>query len=108
MDVSKESGMSATFHLSFGKPAGTRWKLHTLTLWFALTCVSLAVNFAAQWRSEHAVNFVSEAARVSWALQHHRGFADPYLSGPSGPTAQMAPIYPFVHAAICLVFGTGA
>jgi hypothetical protein len=85
-----------------------RWKLSTLTVWFALTCVSLAVNFAAQWRSEHAVNFVSEAARVSWALQHQRGFADPYLSGPSGPTAQMAPVYPFVHAAICVVFGTGA
>jgi len=77
-------------------------------VWFALSCVSLTVNFAAQWRSEHAVNFVSEAARVSWALQHQHGFADPYLSGPSGPTAQMAPVYPFVHAAICLMFGTGA
>jgi hypothetical protein len=45
---------------------------------------------------------------VSWALQNHRGFSDPYLSGPSGPTAQRAPIYPLLHAAVCLMFGTGA
>ncbi len=82
--------------------------ISTLTVWFALSALSLGVNFAAQWRSEHAVNFRSEAARVSWALQHHRGFSDPYLSGPSGPTAQMAPIYPFLHAVTCSAFGTGA
>ena len=85
-----------------------RPRLTTLTVWCALSVLSLVVNFAAQWRSEHAVNFSSEAARVSWALQHHRGFSDPYLSGPSGPTAQMAPIYPLLHAAVCLMFGTGA
>jgi hypothetical protein len=85
-----------------------RPRLTTLNIWFALSVLSLIVNFAAQWRSEHAVNFWSEAARVSWALQHHRGFSDPYLSGPSGPTAQMAPAYPLLHAAACLVFGTGA
>ncbi len=85
-----------------------RLRLHALTVWFALSVLSLAVNFATQWRSEHAVNFSSEAARVSWALQHHQGFSDPYLSGPSGPTAQMAPIYPLLHAAVCMMFGTGA
>ena len=84
-----------------------RPRLTTLTVWCALSILSLVVNFSAQWRSEHAVNFSSEAARVSWALQHHRGFSDPYLSGPSGPTAQMAPIYPLFHAAVCLIFGTG-
>jgi hypothetical protein len=90
------------------KPTDMRPRRTTWTVWCALSILSLIVNFAAQWRSEHAVNFSSEAAHVSWALQHHRGFADPYLSGPSGPTAQMAPIYPFLHAAVCLMFGTGA
>lgn len=85
-----------------------RPRLTTFAVWSALSLLSLVINFAAQWRSEHTVNFSSEAARVSWALQHHRGFSDPYLSGPSGPTAQMAPIYPFLHAAACLIFGTGA
>jgi hypothetical protein len=80
----------------------------TLTVWSCLSVVSLVANFTAEWRTEHIVLFSSEAARVSWALQHHRGFSDPYLSGPSGPTAQMAPVYPMLHAAVCMLFGTGA
>ncbi len=78
------------------------------TVLAALGFLSLIVNFAAQWRTPHAVDFSSEAARVSFALLHGRGFSDPYLTGPSGPTAQMAPFYPFLHAAICSVFGVGA
>jgi hypothetical protein len=82
--------------------------VRTWVIWASFSVLSLLVNFAVQWRGEHSVNFTSEAARVSWALQHHRGFSDPYLSGLSGPTAQMAPFYPSLHAAICMVFGIGA
>ncbi len=71
----------------------------------AITC--LAVNFVVQWRVPHTVDFSSEAGHVSQALLRGRGFADPYLTGPSGATAQMAPIYPFVHALICCICGTG-
>ena len=78
------------------------------TVLAALGFLSLIVNFAAQWRTPHAVDFSSEAARVSFAILHGRGFSDPYLTGPSGPTAQMAPLYPFFHAAICSVFGVDA
>ena len=70
--------------------------------------LSLAVNFAAQWHYPHAVQFSSEAARVSFALLSGRGFADPFLAGPSGPTALTAPFYPFLHATICWIFGTAA
>ena len=83
-------------------------RIRGLTVWCVLSILSLLVNFTTDWRNAHLVDFSSEASRVSWALQHHHGFSDPYLSGPSGPTAQMAPIYPFLHATTCLMFGTGA
>ena len=73
-----------------------------------LAVISLLVNFAAQSGAQRTVQFSSEATRVSFALLHGRGFSDPFLTGPSGPTAQMAPLYPFLHAAICALFGTGA
>ena len=74
-------------------------------LW--LTALCLFINFFVQWRQPHVAQFSSEATRVAEALTQGRGFSDPYLTGPSGPTAQMAPLYPFLYAGICLVFGTG-
>jgi hypothetical protein len=73
----------------------------------ALILVSVALNLAIHWRSPHRVDFTSEATRVSKAIQDGRGFSDPYLTGPSGPTAQMPPLYPYLHAAISTVFGIG-
>lgn len=84
------------------------FRMRFSTVLAALGFLSLLINFTAQWRSPHAVEFSSEATRVSFALIHGRGFSNPYLTGPSGPTAQMAPLYPFLHAAICSVFGVGA
>ncbi len=73
----------------------------------SLILLSIALNLAIQWRSPHRLNFTSEATRVSEAIQDGRGFSDPYLTGPSGPTAQMPPLYPYLHAAISTVFGIG-
>jgi hypothetical protein len=85
-------------------------QLRALKFFQVLGClgaVSLLVNLAAQSHVEHAIQFTSEATRVSLALLHGHGFADPFLTGPSGPTAAAAPLYPFLHACICFVFGTG-
>ena len=54
------------------------------------------------------MQFSSEASNVAQALLRGRGFADPYMTGPSGPTAQMAPLYPALYAGLCWLFGTGA
>jgi hypothetical protein len=81
---------------------------HAPRLAAGLAIVTLLINFAVQWPSAHRVEFSSEASRISLALQTGRGFADPYLTGPSGPTTQRAPLYPFLHALICLLFGIGA
>jgi hypothetical protein len=56
----------------------------------------------------HVVQFSSEPTNVARALLHGRGFSDPYMTGPSGPTAQPAPLYPILYAGICWLFGTGA
>jgi hypothetical protein len=73
-----------------------------------LAAVSLLANFATQWRQPHVVQFTSEATRVSLSLLNGKGFSDPLLTGPSGPTALMAPLYPVLYAAICWLFGTAA
>jgi hypothetical protein len=76
------------------------------TVIVGLGLVSLLVNFTLQSRSAHVVQFSSEASNVALALLHGRGFADPFLTGPSGPTALTAPVYPFLYAALCWIFGT--
>ena len=73
----------------------------------SLILLSIALNLAIHWRSPHRLEFTSEATRVSAAIQEGRGFSDPYLTGPSGPTAQMPPLYPYLHAAISTFFGIG-
>lgn len=80
----------------------------SITVMSVLSVLSLGVNFAVQWRSSHVVQFSSEASNVAHALLLGRGFADPYMTGPSGPTAQMAPLYPTLYASLCWLFGTGA
>ncbi len=73
-----------------------------------LAALSLLVNFAAQWRQPHVVQFTSEASRIALALITGKGYSDPLLTGPTGPTAFIAPAYPFLYAAICWLFGTAA
>jgi hypothetical protein len=80
----------------------------SLPVALTLCLLSLVINFAVQWRGSHVVQFSSEASNVAQALLRGRGFADPYLTGPSGPTAQMAPLYPMLYAGLCRLFGTGA
>ena len=82
--------------------------MHRLSIILSLCILSLFVNFAVQWRGTHEVQFSSEASNVAGALLHGRGFSDPYMTGPSGPTAQMAPLYPFLYARLWWLFGTGA
>jgi hypothetical protein len=56
----------------------------------------------------HAVDFSSESGRVSFSILQGHGFSDPFLMGPSGPTAHVAPLYPYLVAGIGAIFGTGA
>lgn len=48
-----------------------------------------------------------EAVRVARNLVAGHGFASPFRMYPTGPTAHIAPVYPFFQAALWRLFGTG-
>ena len=70
--------------------------------------ISILVNIATQWHATHAVEFTSEPAKVALSILEGHGFSDPFLTGRSGPTAVIAPLYPYFYAFLCTVFGKGA
>jgi hypothetical protein len=48
-----------------------------------------------------------EAVRVAWSLLNRGTFSDPFAAMPTGPTAHVAPVYPFLYAMFLKVFGAG-
>jgi hypothetical protein len=48
-----------------------------------------------------------ENIRVARSLASHGAFADPFATMPTGTTAHVAPVYPFLYALILRFFGTG-
>jgi 4-amino-4-deoxy-L-arabinose transferase-like glycosyltransferase len=49
----------------------------------------------------------AETVRVARSLAAHGAFADPFASLPTGPTAHVAPVYPFLYSLVLRVLGTG-
>jgi hypothetical protein len=76
-----------------------------VSLWATLFAVCFAMNLVAHWPTP--LTITTEAVNVSLALQRGEGFSNPFSSGPSGPTAHVAPLYPMLHAALCSIFGKG-
>lgn len=46
-----------------------------------------------------------ELVRVAWSIARGDGFSNPFLSGNTGATAHVAPVYPYLLAAIYKTFG---
>lgn len=48
-----------------------------------------------------------EAANIAYGLAAHQGFASPFLgmSGPTGPTAWLTPVFPWILSLIVRIFG---
>jgi hypothetical protein len=46
-----------------------------------------------------------ELVHVAWSVARGDGFSNPFLSGNTGPTAHVAPVYPYILAAIYKTFG---
>ena len=57
--------------------------------------------------SDLSVPFGGEAVRVARSLATSGTFADPFASMKTGPTAHVAPVYPFLYALFLEVLGTG-
>ena len=48
-----------------------------------------------------------EAFALAESLVEHRGFSDPFMPLPTGPSAHLPPLYPAYIASIILLFGNG-
>jgi hypothetical protein len=72
-----------------------------------LSLVSLTINLGVHYRAQ-PVDFTCEAGRISLALLRGQGFANPFKTAVTGPTAHVAPLYPYLHSLVCRLFGVQA
>lgn len=57
--------------------------------------------------NDFEVPFGAESVRVARSLAVRGAFADPFAVMPTGETAHLAPVYPFLYSIILRLFGTG-
>jgi len=74
-------------------------------LWAALFTLTFAANLAVYWLRPPPRP--GENVNIALALQRGEGFSNPFSTGPSGPTAHSAPLYPLLLGAVYSIFGTG-
>lgn len=75
--------------------------------WIALAVRLAYMTFAKMWHVrpyEHDFTFGYEMGRIARALATGYGFADPF-EGHTGPTAWVAPLYPWILAGVFKLFG---
>jgi hypothetical protein len=88
-------------------PAPIKWKLHHVCiLVFAISFFAIAMHPEAELFG-FTVPTGGEVVRVARSLADHGTFANPFQSMNTGVTAHVAPVYPFIYAALVKVFGTG-
>jgi hypothetical protein len=58
-------------------------------------------------RGEQHPDLLVESSRVALSLAHGDGFQNPLVLKESGPTAHVAPVYPYLYGAVLRAFGTG-
>jgi len=85
----------------------TTWNLrHVCILLFALSFFVIAMHPEARLMGKE-VPYSGEAVRVARSLVDHGTFANPFRMLDTGETAHVAPVYPFIYAALLKMFGTG-
>ena len=83
------------------------WSLaHLCVVVFAASFIMFAVSPKGRL-ADLSVPFGGEAVRVARSLAFQGTFADPFASMKTGPTAHVAPVYPFLYALFLRVLGTG-
>lgn len=87
--------------------ANIEWRLrHTCVVVFALSFFALALHPEARLQDTTITNG-AETVNVARSLAEHGTFANPFAAGDTGPTAHVAPVYPFALALFLKAFGTG-
>ena len=80
-------------------------------LWIALLLFLAGVLNDPPWKwysSAQHVAYVGEAEKVAGSLYHGRGFSDPFGVMDTGPTAHVAPAYPFLQSLLLRGWGDHA
>src|SRR5689334_2826877 len=94
-----------------GKSNAVRLFLLLTSVWF-IAAAALATRVVFAWDQQRkiphevlaAVPFEQEAGNIALALSQGHGFSDLFRK-PTGPTAWLAPVYPWVVSLIFRVFG---
>ncbi len=78
-------------------------------LWLCLWAITFAVQcgLGGWWRYRLGADYSAEATRVAASIVHNGTFANPYGSMPTGITAHVAPLYPYLYAVLVRIFGEG-
>jgi hypothetical protein len=85
------------------------WKLRrpATMVWAGLVARELAIFIGHTYRIsklEGSFGFGWETGRIARSIASGQGFSSPFASG-TGPTAWLAPIYPYLLAGVFKVFG---
>ncbi len=83
--------------------------MRTFALWVGLFIFSATAHIVAGkwWNDVSPLDTAGEAGRVAFSLATTGTFANPWPILPTGPTAHVAPAYPFILSELILLFGTG-
>lgn len=88
-------------------PRFPRWSLaHWCVVTAAASFLILAILPEGQLKDLDAPSG-AETVRVARSLASHGTFADPFVTLRTGPTAHVAPVYPFLYSLLLRGFGTG-
>lgn len=92
--------------LSTSKPINKKW------LYAALFLVGFALRFGFVLLKHTYVRapgsilpFGAEICQIAKSIVEGHGYSSPFLEGPTGPTAWIAPVYPLLCAGVFRVFG---
>jgi 4-amino-4-deoxy-L-arabinose transferase-like glycosyltransferase len=96
---------------TFSSQTQTRWLASPLSI----TCVALLIRLGYLFIPSSRMSAFSldrpplglEAANIAYSIAAHHGFSSPFLtiSGPTGPTAWLAPLYPYLLSILVTIFG---
>lgn len=83
------------------------WRLrHICVVVFTLSFFALALHPEARLVDTN-IPSGAETVRVARSLADHGTFANPFAAGNTGPTAHVAPVYPFLYSLFLKTFGDG-
>jgi len=86
--------------------AGKRlvWRMFWTALIVRIAYMTLAHTYHVRPYEDH-FDFGWEMGRIARSLVHGHGYADPFITGHTGPTAWLPPAYPLLIAASFRLFG---